>query len=117
MSSSTFYALSTISGKSGVAVIRINGADSLKVLTEFGYLKQPKPRVATFHKLISPIDGAVLDEALFIYFQGPNSFTGDDIVELHIHGSRAVIKDVLYALSDIKYIRSAEQENSQSGHS
>jgi tRNA modification GTPase len=108
MASSTFYALSTISGKSGVAVIRINGPESLQVLRDLGYNKKITPRVATFHKLRSPVDQTILDEALFLYFQGPNSFTGDDIVELHIHGSRAVIKDVLYALSDIPYIRSAE---------
>ena len=66
MASSTFYALSTISGKSGVAVIRINGPESLQVLRDLGYNKKITPRVATFHKLRSPVDQTILDEALFL---------------------------------------------------
>lgn len=108
MANDTFYALSTISGKSGVAVIRLNGPESARVIKDMGYAHPPSPRAATFHKLTTPGRKDVLDEVIFIYFKAPHSFTGDDVLELHLHGSRAVIKDVLSALSRLPYLRIAE---------
>lgn len=108
MMTDTFYALSTIAGKSGVAVIRISGPESSRVIKDMGYNPTLKPRVATYHRLKAPGSESILDEIIFIYFKSPNSFTGEDILELHLHGSRAVIKDVIAALSSLTYIRIAE---------
>jgi len=102
----TIYAISSGATKAGVCVIRISGefaSASLHALT-----KKPIPahRMASVRYLY---DGnELLDDALVIYFEGPNSFTGEDVVELHIHGGRAVIDGVLEALSKIDNFRLAE---------
>ena len=97
----TIFGLSTIMGKSGVAVIRVSGADALKAAEAF-LVKDLKPREAKFAKL------AGIDEGIVIYFQGPASFTGEDVVEFHTHGSIAVIKEVLDKLGSLENFRMAE---------
>ncbi|POM77491.1 TRNA modification GTPase TrmE [Phytophthora palmivora] len=100
----TIYALSSAPGKAGVAVIRISGdqADScLQQLSKSTTL--PKPRVAALKKLYHPKTKEHLDDALVLRFPHPNSFTGEDIVELHTHGSVAVISGVLEALSHVPF--------------
>ncbi len=104
----TIYALSTILGRSGVAVIRISGNRAKDVLLKFTNKKDFEPRKATFCTLFSPSNGEVLDKIIAIFFQGPNTFTGSDVVELHLHGSIAIIKDVLKELGNIDFIRCAE---------
>ncbi len=104
----TIYALSTILGRSGVAVIRISGERAKDVLLKFSNKKDFEPRKATFCTLISPSTGEVLDTIIAIFFKGPNTFTGDDIVEFHLHGSIAIIKDVLNELGSLDFVRCAE---------
>ncbi|MBR4106602.1 MAG: tRNA uridine-5-carboxymethylaminomethyl(34) synthesis GTPase MnmE [Alphaproteobacteria bacterium] len=108
MDNQTIYALSTIQGRSGVAVIRISGSSALqavKLLTDID-TKHIKPRYAYF-ATIKNQSGQSLDQALVLYFKSPQSFTGEDIVELQTHGSRAVINSVLSALSEIDGFRYA----------
>ncbi|AIL65444.1 tRNA modification GTPase MnmE [Rickettsiales bacterium Ac37b] len=97
----TIFALSTAPGKSGIAIIRISGREALSAVHYFGYEKKLTPRYATLTKLYNPYTKAVIDEALITYFPGPNSFTGEDIIELNIHGSRAVIKSIMELLSTL----------------
>lgn len=104
----TIYALATPPGKSGVAIIRISGATSKSVLAALGVAPLPLPRMAALHTLTHPASRAAIDQALVIYFPGPKSFTGEDVAELHIHGSRAVIQLVLEALSGLPDLRLAE---------
>lgn len=101
----TIFGLSTLFGKSGVAVIRISGAKASDTLKAFA-VDTLQPRIATFAKLRD--DGAIIDEALALYFTAPASFTGEDVVELHTHGSRAVISRVFEVLSKIDGFRMAE---------
>lgn len=110
MSESTIYALSTVNGKSGVAIIRISGLSALNVVRQMTPLpcEQIEPRRAYFVKLSSPSDGHLLDHSLLLYFPAPHSFTGEDIVELHTHGSRAVIASVLESLAALPDFRLAE---------
>lgn len=110
MSESTIYALSTVNGKSGVAIIRISGSSALNVVRQMTPLpcEQIEPRRAYFVKLNSPSDGHLLDHSLLLYFPAPHSFTGEDIVELHTHGSRAVIASVLESLAALPDFRLAE---------
>jgi len=108
MNNQTIYALSTILGRSGVAVIRISGPQALsaiKILTDIN-IDNIKPRYAYF-TAVKNQQGQKLDEALVLYFRAPHSFTGEDIVEFQTHGSRAVINSVLDALSSIKDFRYA----------
>jgi tRNA modification GTPase len=107
MLADTAYALSTVPGKSGIAVIRIVGPRAYESLGEFGVTGVTSRKVKVAH-LKSPISNEVIDEAVILYFQGPNTFTGDDIVELQTHGSQAVIHDLLEELSKIAYLRLAE---------
>ena len=104
----TIFALSTAPGRSGVAVIRISGSaagSTLAALT--GRSAPPAARVATVRELRDPRTHQVLDMALVIYFQGPKSFSGEDSVELHVHGSPAVVEEVLECLSQQQSLRPA----------
>lgn len=110
MSDKTIYALSTVLGKSGVAVIRISGSKAFDVVRLMTSLKtdEIKLRYAYFVKLKDIAGQQILDKCLLLYFKAPNSFTGEDIIELHTHGSRAVISAVLNNLSRIPDFRMAE---------
>lgn len=110
MDNKTIYALSTVLGKSGVAIIRISGKEALQVVRLMTNLNPDniKARYAYFTDLKDLIKSQTLDKCLLLYFKAPNSFTGEDIVELQIHGSRAVISSVLNNLSRIPEFRMAE---------
>jgi tRNA modification GTPase len=96
----TIYALSSAPGRAGVAVIRVSGPRAGAALgTLAGAI--PPPRQASLRTLRRPADGAVLDRALVLWFPAPQSFTGEDIAEFHVHGGRAVIDAVMSALSGI----------------
>ena len=109
MDKQTIYALSTVYGKSGVAVIRISGNNALAALKKMTSLDTTriKPRYAYFVRLKNN-EGNTLDRCLILYFRAPNSFTGEDIVEIQTHGSRAVISGVLSTLAQIEGFRIAE---------
>ncbi len=102
----TIFALASASGRAGVAVIRISGPKSTKVLQELTGKKLPVPRMASLRHLKNA-DGIKLDEALVFWFVGPKSFSGEDMVELHTHGSTAVIEAVSNTLYDLG-LRQAE---------
>jgi tRNA modification GTPase len=106
IASSTIYALASAAGKSGVAVFRISGTRAREALSFLGVEKPLQPRLATLAALWH--DGAILDRVLAIYFPAPHSFTGEDVVELHTHGGRAVIRALLVALSACPGLRMAE---------
>ena len=101
----TIFGLSTILGRSGVAVIRISGNNALKAAASLG-VTELIARKATFAKL--SYAGEEIDEAIVIYFKAPHSFTGEDVIELHTHGSRAVIKKILAILGGMENLRMAE---------
>ena len=114
--SDTVFALSSGAGVSGVAVIRISGPDALHCLQALLsppgaspiVSNLPQPRRATLCTLYSPLfsDSEPIDRALVLTFPGPRSFTGEDVVELHVHGSRAVISATINALSGVPRARS-----------
>ena len=104
----TIYALSSGSGISGVAVIRISGKETSKILKLVTKKDLPKPRVATVKKIIDPNNFELIDEGIVLWFPGPESYTGEDMAELHIHGSKAVIDAIHKALGDTKKCRIAE---------
>lgn len=103
----TIYALATPPGISGVAVIRISGPDANKIYGSLIKIRTPKPRLAQLVKLYAADGHTVLDQGLSLYFPAPHSFTGEDVVELHTHGGRAVVQAVLAALSALPGYRLA----------
>ncbi|WP_371038850.1 tRNA uridine-5-carboxymethylaminomethyl(34) synthesis GTPase MnmE [Rhodosalinus sp. FB01] len=106
MSEETIFAVATAPGKAGVSVIRISGPDAHAAAeTLAGAL--PPPRLAGLRRL-RDAKGDVLDEALVLRFQAGQSFTGEDVVEFHCHGSIAVVRRVLTCLGDLPGCRSAE---------
>jgi len=104
----TIYACATAPGKAGVAVIRISGNHALEALKQFGVKKTVKAREAIVTNIYDPSDGQLIDYILLLYFQSPHSFTGEDVIELHTHGSIAVIRHILAILSNIENFRLAE---------
>jgi tRNA modification GTPase len=107
MTPQTIYALSSAPGRAGVAVIRLSGpnaADALETLTGG---KLPEPRVASLRRLRDD-SGALLDEGMVLWFPAPHSFTGEDVVELQVHGGRAVLAAIFAALAKLPGLRLAE---------
>ena len=104
----TIYALSSGSGASGVAVIRVSGKNTAEVVKKLTKSKLPRPRVATLKKFNKNGGKELIDEGVIIWFPGPNSYTGEDLAEFHVHGSRAVINAMHLSISKIKNCRLAE---------
>ena len=104
----TIYALSSGSGISGVAVIRISGLKTKVILEKITTGPFPEPRVASLKKIIEIQTKDLIDEGILIWFPGPKSYTGEDMAEIHIHGSRAVIQSILDNISKIEGCRLAE---------
>ena len=103
----TIFALSSGRLPAGVAVVRISGPEaSAAALALSGTL--PPPRVARYCVLHHPTTGDELDRGLVLFFPGPASATGEDVVELHLHGGRAVVAAVLRALGMLPGLRPAE---------
>ena len=103
----TIFALSSGRPPAAIAVVRISGpraGDALKALTG----RLPAPRQAALARVRDPATSEIIDEALALWFPGPNSETGEDTAELQLHGGRAVIAGVLAALSRISGLRPAE---------
>ena len=104
----TIYALSSGPGLSGIAVIRVSGSDTLKVLKNMTYLTIPDPKVASLRKFINPKTKEIIDEGILLWFPGPDSYTGEDMAEIHVHGGKAVVLAVQNEISKIKNCRLAE---------
>ena len=105
----TIFALSSGKGAAGVAVIRISGPDALKILEIFAGNKRVRPH-GLLHRvsLCAPQDGELLDNAMAVYFKAPKSFTGEDVVELHTHGTPVTVRAILRTLGAIENLREAE---------
>lgn len=99
----TIYALSTNPGKSAIAIVRISGPQSVNIYQSLTGRtdRLPEPRKATLSPLYSQ-NGSILDHALTLFFKGPKSYTGEDLLELHLHGGQAILRAVLKAIKDLK---------------
>ena len=104
----TIYALSTGSGISGIAVIRVSGKEASFVIKSLTERELPQPRKATLLKINNINTSDLIDEGVIIWFPGPESYTGEDMAEFHVHGSRAVINVLQASISKVKNCRLAE---------
>ena len=102
----TFYALSSGPGLSGVAVIRVSGSKTASVIKHLTNSSLPKPKEATLKKFINK-NNELIDEGILLWFPGPNSYTGEDMAEFHVHGSRAVIEAIQRSISEVSNCRLA----------
>ncbi len=108
MKPDTIAALATGAGRAGVAVIRLSGPAAGVTLRALTARDLPKPRMATREAFCDPRTGVSLDDGLALWFPSPHSFTGEDVVELHIHGGPAVIAAVVDACLSQPGVRVAE---------
>ena len=104
----TIYALSSGSGISGVAVIRVSGPDTKKLIKAITKSDVPLPRVANVKKFSKINSNELIDEGILLWFPAPQSYTGEDMAEFHVHGSRAVIEALISSISKIEKCRLAE---------
>tara|TARA_A100001015_G_scaffold310025_1_gene410584 strand:- start:3220 stop:4527 length:1308 start_codon:yes stop_codon:yes gene_type:complete len=108
--SATIFALSTVPGVSAIAIVRLSGPHSFKAASILCGVEQPvisEMRRTHLRKIYSN-EGMLLDEAIVVFFEANKSFTGERMVEFHLHGSPSVIRTVLGTLSKLKYLRAAE---------
>ena len=94
ISGDTIVALSTPFGHSGVALVRVSGQDSLKIVEKLTGGSPLKNRVSTFSKILPP-NNDVIDRALITCFRAPASYTGENVVEITPHGNPAIIENII----------------------
>ena len=102
------YALSSGRGPSGIAIIRLSGKDTIKITELITKRKNTNVKEINLCKFYDPSNNSLIDEGLLLLFPTPNSFTGDNLAEFHIHGSNAVITQFLKVLSEQLNCRLAE---------
>jgi len=104
----TIFALSSGPPPAAIAVIRLSGSLAGETLRQLTDLELPSPRRAVIRKIIDPRSKVTLDQALVIWLPGPDTVTGEDLVELHVHGGRAIVNAVLETLGAMSGLRPAE---------
>ena len=104
----TIYALSTPPGRGAIAIIRLSGGHTQKVVEKLTGKASPEPRLAALRVLSDPETGDPIDSGLVLFFQAPHSYTSEDMAELHIHGGVAIVDCILEVLSQFKELRPAE---------
>ena len=107
VSSDTIVALASGNVPSGVAVIRVSGPQAMQLKQKHGFIDD-SPRVAQYGPIVDCFSGELLDMGLCIWFPAPRSFTGEDCVEFHLHGGRAVVVAVIDSLTKLNDVRLAE---------
>jgi tRNA modification GTPase len=103
----TIFALASAPGRAGIAVLRLSGARMHRTLLAL-IGKTPIPRRATRAQFRDPENGELIDDGVVIYFPAPHSYTGEDVAELHVHGSRAVVAALLDVLAERDGLRLAK---------
>ncbi len=103
----TIAAQATPPGKSGVAIIRISGAQAYAIAEALCH-KKLVAREAAYVTLYTPQDRQRIDSGIALYFKAPHSFTGEDVIEFQVHGSMTVIKELLATILTFPYTRLAE---------
>ena len=107
--SKTIFAPASAAGKAGVAVFRISGVEANQAILHLCEPSSlPEPRTAALRILKHPKTREPIDRVIALYFPGPHSFTGEEVVEFHTHGGRAVTNAVIEALSHLPNFCMAE---------
>ena len=104
----TIFAPATVIGRSALAIVRLSGPESGDVCRRLTGRPPPAPRRATRARLRDPVTAELLDDGLVLWFPAPRSFTGEDVLELQLHGGRAVVAGIMAALADLPGLRPAE---------
>ncbi|MBN8818983.1 MAG: tRNA uridine-5-carboxymethylaminomethyl(34) synthesis GTPase MnmE [Sphingomonas sp.] len=105
---STIFALSSGQPPAAIAVMRLSGPMALAAARAITTRDLPEPRKAALRRFVDPDGGDIIDEGLLITFPGPHTETGEDMVELHCHGSRAVVRGIEAVLGRLPGLRLAQ---------
>lgn len=108
MFSDTIFALASGRGRSGVAVVRLSGPGATASLAALTVKKLPESHRAVVRDIVTADKKTVIDQSLVILFAAPNSFTGEDVVELHLHGGPAVLRALFDQLASLTGLRPAD---------
>ncbi len=104
----TIFATASGRGRAGVAVVRISGPDAITVLERLTDKPRPKNRMASVREIWSLDRSFLIDEALVLVFEGPGSFTGEDVLEIHLHGGPVLISTLFAEIAQISGLRAAD---------
>lgn len=104
----TIFALASGRGRAGVAVVRISGPDAIAVLERLTDKPRPQNRMAAVREIWSLDLSFLIDEALVLVFEGPGSFTGEDVLEIHLHGGPVLISTLFAEIAQIPGLRAAD---------
>lgn len=107
-SEETIFALASGAGRAGVAIIRLSGGASAGACRAVTCKAPPPPRQARLAAIHDPRDGELIDQGLILWFPGPASFTGEDVLELQVHGGPAVLSALFDALQSVTAVRPAD---------
>ena len=100
----TIYALSSGPGMSGIAVIRISGAKTAEIIKLISKGQLPRPREATVKRFNKINSSELIDEGILVWFPSPQSYTGEDMAEIHVHGSIAVVRVIWINYQKLKIV-------------
>ncbi|MBV8977975.1 MAG: tRNA uridine-5-carboxymethylaminomethyl(34) synthesis GTPase MnmE [Alphaproteobacteria bacterium] len=100
MAAETIYALSSAPGRAGIAVVRISGPQAMRTAAALTGKPLPPPRRAAVRRFVDA-QGSPIDDGLLLLFPGPQSFTGEDVVELHVHGGAAILEALFRVLAGL----------------
>ena len=101
-------AISSAPGMGAIAIIRISGVEASNVIKSLTGKEIPKARIATIRKINNINTSELIDEGIILWFPGPESYTGEDMAEIHIHGGKAGILAVQNEISKVENCRLAE---------
>ena len=107
MADKTIYALASGKGRAGIAIIRISGTETSNIIKILSLTNLPKARFAKYLSIYDPKTNDLLDDCILLWFPAPNSYTGEDVAEFHIHGGMAVINSLMTVLNGLDNIRLA----------
>ena len=105
---STIFAVATAAGRSAIAIIRVSGPKAIDVIAASTGEGPPKPRLAAIRSVRNPVTNEEIDRGLVLWFPGPESATGEDVCELHVHGGPAILDNLIDGLGRLDGLRLAE---------
>ena len=106
MNKDTIYASLTRNQKTAISIIRVSGSQTKIILKKF-LKKEVKVKEINLRNIYDS-NGCFIDQGIILFFSKPNSPTGEDVVEFHVHGSLAIIKKIELEFNKVKYVREAE---------